>query len=74
MSSHACEGKKQYSTWASASREAKSLRRRKGAVAGPYACSECPGYHVGNAIGGHHLAGRMRRRKLQKIEEREAWS
>jgi len=69
-----CTGKVAYSTWSAAERDAQRLRRRKGAHATAYRCRSCGSAHVGNAIGPKGLAARIRRQKLQKIVDREAWS
>lgn len=73
MTGWACYGKEQYTTWAAAKAKAKLLRRSKSAVASPYSCRECGRYHVGNAVGGSDLSGRLKRARLNKIQEREAW-
>ena len=72
MNSAQCGGKKQYASWSHAEREAKLLRRAKSAQAQPYHCGECGGIHVGNQLGGSHLAGRLRRAKLDRIRAAES--
>ena len=68
-----CTGKVSYATWAGAERAARDLRRRKSAHAAPYSCG-CGSFHVGNTVGPAHLGGKLRRQKLNRIIEREAWA
>lgn len=72
MNAAQCSGKKACD-YGTAVREAKLLRRRKGAQAKHYHCPDCGFWHVGNQIGGPNLGRKLRRQKLERIREREAW-
>lgn len=71
MTEDSCDHKKKYTTWSSADKDARALRRRKSAHAQPYSCG-CGGFHVGNYIGPDRLGGKLRRQRLEQIMKKEA--
>lgn len=71
MTEDSCDHKKKYTTWTSADRDARALRRRKSAHAQPYSCG-CGGFHVGQAIGPCALGRHLKAQGMKRIEDREA--
>lgn len=59
----ACTGKVRFEDFSMADKAANRKTKRRPAVAKPYKCEHCNGWHLGAHIAGTHLDTRFKRQK-----------